>query len=124
MILAHGLTLIEVSENEVLLKSRDYAIDIIADKDGVSVIYFDTLSSPAKGYNVFLFLANKRRNSLVFSTNKPQTKSYTEFIESELGSLAQHIRNAGQDILSGSKDWIKTYSWPIVRPSGNVASII
>lgn len=120
----HNLKLIEVSDNEVLLKSPEYAINIAAEKDGVSIIYFDTSSTPTKGYNIFLFLVNQRRSSLVFSKTKPCQKDYAEFIESELNSLTQHIRNAGQDILDGSKDWIKSYHWKTITPSKNIASMI
>lgn len=124
MIPTHNFRLIEVQENEVLLKSTDYLIDIIADKDGVSTVYFDTSSSPPKGYNIFLFLINKRRNSLDFPTKKLQPQSYANFIESELRMLVQHLRSGGQDILSGSKDWIKTYSWPIIQADKNITSAI
>lgn len=124
VIQTYNLKLVEVSDNEVLLKATEYTIDIVAEKDGVSIIYFDTSSTPTKGYNIFLFLANRRRSSLVFSKNKPNANNYADFIESELSSLAQHIRNAAQDILSGSKDWIKSYHWQIITPSENIAKII
>jgi len=124
LIVAHTLELIEVSENEVLLKSGTFAIDILADREGVNMMYFDTTQTPVNGYNIFLFLLNNRRDSLVFSKNEPQVTSYAEFVESRLISLTQHIRNAGKDILSGSKDWIKIYSWPVVHPRENLASMI
>ena len=124
LIATNGLGLVEISDSEVLLKSDAYTIDIVADRDGVSMVYFDKSAGPVKGYNVFLFLINKRRNLLIFSAGKPQANSYAEFIETEISSLAQHLRNAGQDLLSGSKEWIKGYSWPIVSPSGSIAALI
>ncbi len=124
VISTYSLALVEVSENEVLLKSMTYSIDVVADRDGVSLMYFDTAQKPAKGYNLFLFLVNKRRDALTFLAAKAQTTSYAEFVESELNCLAQHIENAGKDILQGSKDWIRGYAWPIVRPYGDVASLI
>ena len=124
VISTYSLALVEVSENEVLLKSMTYSIDVIANRDGVSLMYFDTTQKPVNGYNLFLFLVNKRREALTFSAAKPQTTSHAEFLESELNCLAQHIENAGEDILQGSKDWIRGYSWPIVRPYGDIASLI
>lgn len=124
LISANSLTLIEVSDIEVLLKSQSYVIDIVADRDGVSLVYFDTEKRPPKGYNLFLYLANKRRSDLTFSATKPQTTSYAEFVETEVNSLAQHIRSAAKDILGGSKEWMKSYSWPIVSSSGSLARLI
>jgi hypothetical protein len=120
----HALTLVEVSSNEVLLRSLAYTIDIVADRDGVSVIYFDTAQKPAKGYNVFLFLVNKRRDQLALSNIKQVTTSYTDFVESEVGSLAAHLRHSGQDILSGSKEWIQGYSWPAITAPLEISALI
>jgi len=114
IITSYSLTLFSKDDNEVQLKSSTYIMDVIANRDGVSIVYFDITQKPIKGYNVFLFLANKRREQLDFVKDKPITNSYAEFIESEIHALAGHLRKAGQDILSGSKDWIKAYSWPTV----------
>lgn len=124
MISAHSLDLVAIDGNEVLLKSLTYVMDVIADRDGVSVVYFDTTQMPAKGYNVFLFLANKRRERLAFANDRPITNSYAEFVESETRALAGHLRKAGQDILAGSKDWLKSYSWPTVRLEDKIAGMI
>ena len=43
--------LIEISDSEVLLKAGTYAIDVVADRDGVSMVYFDESSMPPKGYS-------------------------------------------------------------------------
>lgn len=124
LISAYALKLVEVSSNEVLLRSLTYTIDVIADRDGVSVIYFDTTQKPAKGYNVFLFLVNKRRDQLAFSKSRQVTTGYAEFVESEVRSLAAHLRDAGQDILAGSKEWIQSYSWPAIRAASEIAVLI
>jgi hypothetical protein len=99
MISAHSLDLVVIGGNEVLLKSSTYVMDVVADRNGVSVVYFDTMQKPVKGYNVFLFLANKRR-----------------------GQLA--LTKAGQDILIGSKDWMREYSWPTVHLGDDIAAMI
>jgi len=124
LISLHDLEAIDVSDCEVLLKSSTYAIDIIVDKDGASAIYFDTSSKSPDGYNIIMFLLNKRRDKLVLSRNKPETTGYSELVDSEIGSLAMHLRNAGHDILSGSKDWIRSYSWPSVKPNLEIAALI
>lgn len=75
--------LIEISDSEVLLKAGTYAIDVVADRDGVSMVYFDESSMPPKGYNVFLYLMNKRRDLLVFPSPSQTGGSYSDFIEAQ-----------------------------------------
>ena len=116
LIAAYELSVVEVSESEVLLKSKNYFIDIFADKEGVGLVYFDKMSRPVKGYNLFLYLVNRRRSLLVFSESQAQAENYAEFIEDQLVNLARHLRTAGQDILGGAKDWIEEYTWPTVFP--------
>jgi len=72
LIAAYELSVVEVSESEVLLKSQNYFIDIFAGKEGVGVVYFDKMSRPVKGYNLFLYLVNRRRGLLVFSESQAQ----------------------------------------------------
>jgi hypothetical protein len=124
LIAIHALKLVRISENEVLLESDSYVIDVFFDKEGANMVYFDTARMPVKGYNIFLFLANKRRDSLLFSRTEPPVSSYAEYIENDLSFLVQHIRNAAGDILSGSKEWIKEYSWPAIDPNRNLMSLI
>ncbi|TWB22667.1 hypothetical protein FBZ89_103293 [Nitrospirillum amazonense] len=124
IISSYHLTIHAVSDSEVLLKSREYAIDVVADRDGVSLVYFDKRAKSIKGYNIFRFLVDKRRNQLDFAKNQPPTHSYPEFIELQTRSLANHLRKAAQDILSGSTEWIKAYSWPTLPPANEIAPLI
>ncbi|TWB41877.1 hypothetical protein [Nitrospirillum pindoramense] len=124
IISAYKLTIYAISDREVLLKSREYAIDVIADRDGVSLVYFDKREKYIKGYNIFRFLVDKRRNKLDLAKNQPPTHSYAEFIELQTRSLANHLRKAAQDILSGSTEWIKAYSWPALPPASEIAPFI
>jgi hypothetical protein len=124
MISAHSLDLVVIGGNEVLLKSSTYVMDVVADRNGVSVVYFDTMQKPVKGYNVFLFLANKRRGQLALTKSRPITNNFSEFVESETRALAGHLRKAGQDILIGSKDWMREYSWPTVHLGDDIAAMI
>ena len=120
----YGLGLFEINANEVLLKSGAYVLDVVSARDGVAVIYFDTDVNPIRGYNIFLYLLNKRRHLLVFDGESTVEGTYAEFVDSELVSLSQHLRVAGRDILSGSKSWIEEYSWPTVRPSPAITAIL
>lgn len=120
----HRLSVVEVSSSEVLLRADSYTLDVYADRDGVSIVYFDKTSKPLSGYNVLLFLINKRRSALTFSDVEPASNGYTNFIKNGLDVTAQHLRNAGEDILSGSKDWIRGYSWPRVRPAEGIAGLL
>ena len=124
LISAYGLSIIVVSNSEVLLKSDNYTIDVFADRDGVSMVYFDTEARPIKGYNILLYLINKRRDALVSQLQNREPNTYCEFIEININSLVQNIRTAGLDIFDGSKEWLQSYSWPVVLPSGNVVGLI
>lgn len=57
---AHNLVLIPISGHEVVLKSASYALDIFSDRDGVSIVYFDTEANPVVGFNLMKFLINRR----------------------------------------------------------------
>lgn len=120
----YGLSVVEVSSSEVLLRAGSYTLDVYADRDGVSMVYFDKTSKPCLGYNVLLYLINKRRSALTFSGVEPQSNSHADFIENGLKAIAQHLRNAGDDILSGSRDWIRGYSWPKVLASERIAGLL
>jgi hypothetical protein len=111
----YSLSIIKVGEQDVIIKASKFAIRVLADRDGLSMVYFDTEHRPIKGFNIFLFLVNKRREFLTFSSSKFDLGTYSDFIENELISLVRHIENAGTDILEGSKDWISAYSWPSVN---------
>ena len=124
LIAKYTLSVIKVSEEDVLLKASNFFIRVFADRDGLSMVYFDTAHRPVKGYNIFLFLVNKRRGLLTFSSTKPEKSTYPKFIEDELVSLVLHLKSAGQDILEGSKDWIATYSWPSVSAPESLMELV
>lgn len=67
---------------------------------------------------------NKRRESLTFSSAKPEKSTYSKFIEDELVSLIRHLKSAGQDILEGSKDWITAYTWPSVSAPESLVKLM
>lgn len=120
----YKLELIEVDNNEVLLKTQAYVLDIFASRDGVSIVYFDRGETLPRGYNVFLFLFKARRDLLVFTGRKNDSNSYGEFIDGELESLSKHLRVAAQDILSGSKEWLNGYLAPPIMPSQTIRRIM
>jgi hypothetical protein len=124
LIATYDLAILELSDSEVLLRARTFVIDINADRDGLSTLYFDTRSRPVKGYNILLFLLNKRRDRLALHETTADPSAYCEFIEGQLKGLARHFRSAGLDILSGADDWMNNYSWPTVRPQGSAAALI
>lgn len=109
LIVVYGLDVAVATENNVLLRGSEYAIDVIVDRDGVSFIYLDTMGRPMAGYNVFLFLQCKRRNRLEFLSEKPVISRRDEWLDLEVGSLARNLKTAGRDILEGSKDWLRDY---------------
>ncbi len=88
------------------------------------MVYFDAASKPIKGYNIELFLIHKRRELLVFSNHEQDYVSHGDLIVHKLDVLAQHLRNAGKDILLGSKDWIAGYSWLTVSSNQAVNKLL
>lgn len=118
----YQMILISISDEEVLLKTGNYTLDIFYDRDGVNIIYFDRRS--IKGYNIFLFLAKFRRDLLVFLDKNSHMQNFSDTAESELKSLAQHLHSAGGDILAGSKEWIDLYPWPPVSPRQQVVKFL
>lgn len=124
LIAKYMLSVIRVSEEDVLLKASNFSIRVLADRDGVSMIYFDTARRPVKGYNIFIFLINKRRRLLTFLPAKSEKGTYPKFIEDELVNLVRHLKSAGQDILEGSKDWIAAYSWPSVSAPESLVGLM
>jgi hypothetical protein len=116
--------LVPVSNTEVLLKTAAYSLNIYVDHDGVSVIYFDKISNPIKGYNVILFLLNKRRSLLSFDKYANENAIYIDRLRSDIKSVARHLTQAGQDILEGKKEWLKEYSWQLVSPSKDVSLLM
>lgn len=124
LIATHALEFVSLSGSEALLRGEGYAIKVIAYRDGVSMVYFDTSRKPAKGYNLFLFLSNKRGALLTFSESESSPASYEEFVGSQIESLSRHLQAGGQDILRGSKEWISSYSWPAVNPDAGLAKVL
>lgn len=120
----YGLSVVEIDEKEIFLLSTNFSIRVLADRNGVSMIYFDTTHKPINGYNILLFLINRRRNRLTISSAKSENYAYDAFIEDELISLISHLRRAGQDILDGYNEWIAEYSWPTINAPSSLVELI
>lgn len=120
----NSLVFINISSDEVLLKSKLYALNIFCDNDGVRIIYFDLLAAPIVGYNLIKFLINKREDFLPPVQEKPLTEVSDGFISHRLEVLAQYIRFAAQDIMVGSKEWTKNYPWPVLTPNPEILAVI
>lgn len=124
LISAYDLSVIEASTNNVLLKASTYAIDIMADRDDVNMIYLDTCEKPVKAYNLFLFLRGVRKDQLTFFAKEPTTTTHAEWLELHVGILGRHMNDAGQDILQGSKTWIRGYPGLPLQPATEVYGLI
>jgi len=109
----YGLVVKEITESEVVLMASPYVIGISVDRDGLSFMYYDL--SLKKGFNLGLFLINKRRNLLVFEGSDKSDRPLPEYLRYNLEVFARHLKNAGTDILRGEKAWIQQYSWPAIN---------
>lgn len=109
----YRLSLQNLDESNVFLKGTLYALRVSLDRDGVAVVYFDTSDKECAGYNVFLYLFNKRHSSLRFP-DQVESETKDQFIREQIKILKGHIRISGRDILSGEKDWLNDYLWPKV----------
>ncbi len=124
LIFAYSLELISVDDDEVLLRSTTYSLDVLADKNGVSIVYFDSSRASIVGYNLFRFLLGKRRQSLDLKRARTIPDSRREFLVMEVRALSAHLRSAGEDLLRGEKNWISDYKWPVIHPSERIASLL
>jgi len=115
-----GLEYIPLDAETVIYKANSFLIEVTADRfDGMSLIYYDLNKNPPRGYNILLFLFDKRRNQLSFShaaaTPGPSCKrNYAD-------NLARHLGEAGRDILAGDKAWLSGYTWPTVEYRNKLA---
>lgn len=124
LIAKYALLVVRVSDEIVILKAHNFSIRVLSNRDGVSMVYFDTSRRPVKGYNIFLYLLNKRRGLLTFEAMKPEASTCPQLIEDEFASLVRHVKSAGLDILEGSKSWIITYSWPPVEAPESLVELM
>lgn len=109
----YGLIFRGGNDGEVLLVAKSYVIGVSIDRDGVSFMYYDIAEN--KGYNLGLFLINKRRALLSFSSADRSDKPLPNYLRHNLDIFSRHLVDAGADILSGEKDWIRQYSWSPVN---------
>lgn len=114
----YRLIIREITENEVALIAASYAIGISLNRDGLSFMYYDLTQK--KGFNLGLFLINKRRELLTFDSSDKSDRPLPEYLRHNLEAFVRHLTSAGTDILKGDKAWIKQYSWPTVNAASGV----
>lgn len=108
----HGLIVKVINESEVHLVAKSYVIGVSIDRDGLSFMYY--YIAEQKVFNLGLFLINKRRALISFSSSDKSNRPLPEYLRHNLDVFSQHLMNAGDDILRGDRDWMKQYSWPPV----------
>ncbi|KGD60306.1 hypothetical protein T9A_02699 [Alcanivorax jadensis T9] len=114
----------EVDESSVVLVGSSYAIGVLLDRDGLAYMYYDISKPTKKGYNLGLFLIQKRRDLLVFGSDDKSDRGLEEYLSYNLSAFANQLTSAGKDILHGEKAWIKSYHWPAVTVSDKVLAVL
>lgn len=114
----------KVDERSVVLVGSSYAIGILLDRDGLAYMYYDISQPTKKGYNLGLFLIQKRRGQLVFSSDDKSGRPLEEYLSHNLSTFANQLTSAGKDILRGEKAWLKSYHWPAVGVSDEVLAAL
>jgi hypothetical protein len=120
----YALETVEIDAHEVVLKARTYALDIIAGREGIAIVYFDRDALPFCGRNLFSYLLKARSDLLPATNTKAELSSYTEFIKDELDSLSLYLRTAAHDILSGSKVWLSGNRSPVIQARPSIAAVL
>lgn len=112
----YNLSVIKISDQEVLLRCTAYCIYAHADMESVTLTYFDLMHEHVAGYDIYFFLLHKRYSLLKPLNPVPVANSHGQYIEAQIQGLASHLREAGRDILSGSREWLSSYPWPKIAP--------
>ena len=120
----YALEIVEIDANEVVLKARTYALDIIAGREGIAIVHFDGDAVPFCGRHLFSYLLKARTDMLAVTAMTAEVSSYTEFIKGELDSLSRHLRTAAHDILSGSKVWLSRNRSPVIHARPSIAAVL
>lgn len=113
--LTHQLGMEVVHEHEILLRGESFVVSFSLDRDGVNCMYYDLQPSNPRGYNLGMFLMNKRRHLLNAAPKSTPNRSMAEIATSELAAFKRHLISAGTDVLGGSKLWLSEYPWPSVE---------
>lgn len=110
----YGLQPRALAANDVLLVGSKYALRFRVDRDGVTASYVDADSGATTEYELFGFLSRERGERLVFEPKRPAPANETA---ASLAALVRHLRAAGEDILSGDKDWQAEHGFAVLVPS-------
>lgn len=100
----------EIDEQTAILFNNKIALEVLYDRDGVKCIYYDLSSPNYRGYNLDVFLINKRRDKMSFE--KYEHTLELGYLEFALNQLSENLNRAALDILAGDKSWIIQYHWP------------
>lgn len=97
----------------LLLSPHKFAIGINLSRDGPIFTYWDLEPRSGRGFDILRYLITKRRDRLRFD-GCSEYSGYDRFARDNLVAFERHLRTGAQDILAGSKDWIREYPWPSV----------
>jgi hypothetical protein len=118
----YGLTLARISTDRVLLRGSSYVLSFFVDREGVYLLYFDLATENRSGYNLYLFLFERRYRQLAEPRPRDPSEK-NDRVRLEVEALVRHLVTAGEDILSGGKEWIKEYQWPPIDPTSLEADL-
>jgi hypothetical protein len=103
---AYGLTLVELSSNEILCVGSGYVLMFWSEPDGLSMHYLDVDNRSAPcSINLGTHLASKRQ-WVVDERISPSADMETK-IQVGLKNCAITLSKVAPDILSGDKRWLK-----------------
>jgi hypothetical protein len=120
----YDLSSVAIDGETVGLIHQRYMIYVSADRDGINYVYYDTEATPPVGYNLAIFLVNKRRDLLKFEIDDRSDRPLAEYLDYNLTIFSKHLISAAKDILVGDKKWILEYSWPPAAPIVSVGNSI
>lgn len=118
----HGLKTAKLSGEAVVAYRSEYALVVMADRDGLSYVFYD--KGTRSGYNLGLFLYHKRRNILKFEIDDKSDQSWKGYVDFGLSAFERHLLSAAEDILNGEGGWIAGYSWPPVSMPAELIKLL
>ncbi len=116
------ITLRTVDGSEVVASGNGFSLLLWNDRDGVSVWYVDSLTTPRlEVVDLGYVLAVKRR---WIPVKGAESSSHEEKTRLSLRSYAETLDASGADILSGDKQWLDDASLPRQVLSEKHSSVI
>lgn len=119
---SYRLRVIAIDESEALLVGSGYALQFLADREGLDVAYIDRDGGQLTAYT--LRPLAMQRFTPADRAHFGSPVSATDRLMGSLGVYASGLANRCHDVMSGDRNWLKRDSWESGAPSYAVRSVL